>query len=231
MKKISALIVGLLVSVSGYSQQTPAPAIPYAPKSEVDAAKDKALKEMAKEAAREALKEEAAKKAVATATTTTTTTSTKAVDECPPPVTPAKKKSDCIKPKKKTTPKPKPTPKPVPKAPEAKKCPEAKPCPTCEPEVKTVVKEKTVYRDRTVTIDTAPKNSLNILVGVGPHGLVTDYYETKDRQDEYAVRKEKDQPKGLVGGLQYQYRLSPSYSVGGLIMTNETGLLSAGYNW
>jgi outer membrane biosynthesis protein TonB len=205
MKKISALIlVGLLVSVSGYSQQTPAP-IPYAPKSE-DVAKDNALKEIAKEAAREALKEDAAKKAVV-----------KAADECPPPVTPAKKKPDCIKPKKKTTPKPKPAP-----TQEVKKC---------EPEVRTVVKEKTVYRDRTVTIDTAPKNSLNILVGVGPHGLVTDYYETKDRQDEYAVRKEKELSKGLVGGLQYQYRLSPSYSVGGLIMTNETGLLSAGYNW
>jgi outer membrane biosynthesis protein TonB len=229
MKKISALIVGLLVSVSGYSQQTPAPAIPYAPKSEVDAAKDKALKEMAKEAAREALKEEAAKKAVAAvATTTTTTTSVKAADECPPPVTPSKKKPDCVKPKKKTTPKPKPTPKP---AQEAKKCPEQRVCPKCEPEVRTVEKEKTVYRDRTVTIDSAPKNTLNVLVGVGPHGLVTDYYETKDRQDEYAVRKEKDQPKGLVGGLQYQYRLSPSYSVGGLIMTNETGLLSAGYSW
>jgi outer membrane biosynthesis protein TonB len=229
MKRVSIFILGLLLSAatSSYAQQTPA--IPYAPKTEEDLAKDKALREVAKEAAREALREDAARKATPAKVASTTTTTTTA-SECPPPVTPAKKKKPDCTPK----PKPKPTPKPAPK-PEAKKCPEQKPCPKCEPEVKiktvTVEKEKVVYRDRTVTIDNAPKNTLNLLVGIGPHGLVTDYYETKDRQDEYAVRKEKDKSKGGLIGLEYQYRVSPSYSVGGLILSNETVMASGGIHW
>ena len=227
----------MLSAATSYAQQTPA--IPYAPKTEEDLAKDKALRDVAKEAAREALREEAARKAAATPPTKAaptkaatsdgskvTTTTTTTTSECPSP-TKKKKKPDCT-----PKPKPKPKPKPAPK-PEAKNCPEPRPCPKCEPEIKTVTveKEKVVYRDRTVTIDNAPKNTLNLLVGIGPHGIVTDYYETKDRKDEYAIRNEKDKAKGAILGLEYQYRISPSYSVGGLILSNETVMASGGIHW
>lgn len=213
MKKVYTVFLGLLLSGASYAQ------IPYAPTSSTadDAARERALRELAKEVAKEALKEEANK--------------SKSTSECPPPVTPSKKKPDCVTPKKKPTPKPKPAPKPAPAPAPEVKCPEQKPCPKCEPVVKTVEKEKVVYRDRTVTIDNAPKNTLSILVGVGPHGLVTDYYETRDRMDEYAVRKEKDKAIGGVIGLDYKYRISPSYSVGGMVLSNETVMASGGIHW
>ena len=219
MKKISICVLSLLFSASSYAQQTSADAaaIPYAPKKDQQIDKD-AIREAAKEGAKEGVREAATK--------------LKGTDECPPAN--PKSKPDC-KPKPKPKPKPakpKPTPKPVP---EAKKCPEQKSCPKCEPEVRTEVrtveKEKLVYRDRTVTIDSAPKNTLNILVGVGPHGIVTDYYETADRKDEYAVRKEKDKSKGGLIGIQYGYRLSPSFSVTGLGLSNETFMVGGGFHW
>ena len=209
MKKISICILGLLFSASSYAQQTSASnPIPYAPKKDQQVDKD-VVREAAKEGAKEGVREAATK--------------LKGTDDCPP--------TNCPKPKPKPKPKPvKPNPvKPKPTPAPAKKCPEQKPCPKCEPEVRTV--EKTVYRDRTVTVDTAPKNTLNILVGVGPHGIVTDYYETEDRKDEYAVRKEKDKSKGGLIGLQYQYRLSPSYSIGALGLSNETFMVSGGIHW
>jgi len=137
-----------------------------------------------------------------------TASAPKVTVECPPPAEETKKK-------------------PVPKKVTPKKCPAQKSCPTCETKVETKVEYK--YRDRVV--NNTPKNDFNILVGIGPHGIVTDYYETKERRDEYAVRKEKDTAKGLVAGVQYLYRISPSVKVGILGLTNETVLFSGGFSW
>lgn len=157
-------------------------------------------------------------------------------DECPPIP-----KADCPpKPKKK------PKPKPVPKCPEAKTkvekvfipCKE-KPCEPKivekivekEPKVIEKVVEKTKFLDRTITIDNAPKNTLNLLAGVGPHGIVTDSYKTEARKDEYAFRKEQDEPKGALLGLQYQYRFTPTFNAGGLIISNQTYMINGGISW
>jgi hypothetical protein len=164
------------------------------------------------------------------------------VDECPPlpatttPTPAPKPKEDECKPKPKPN-KPKPTPKPKP-------CPEVK-CKTCEPKVVVrdrvveVVKEKVVeipvekikYIDRTVTVDTADKHTLNAFVGLGPHGIVTDSYQTEERRDEYAVRKEKDRAIGGVIGAQYQYRFSRSWNASGIVISNETVMLGGGFSW
>ena len=155
-------------------------------------------------------------------------------DNCPPPATPAvpKEKPDCkpkpkpVKPKPvkpKPKPKPKPAPKPAPVPPPAKDCP--------EPKVIEKTVEKTKYVDRTVTIDTAPKNTLSVLAGVGPHGLVFDSFATKERKDEYALRKEQDKADGAVVGLQYQYRFTPSFSATGLVLSNPSYLGGVGFSW
>lgn len=150
--------------------------------------------------------------------------------DCPPPATPKKKeKPDCPKPKPKPVKpkpkpvKPKPAPKPAPVPPPAKECP--------EPKVIEKTIEKTKYIDRTVTVDTAPKNTLSVLAGVGPHGLVFDSFATKERKDEYALRKEQDKADGAVIGLQYQYRFTPSFSATGLILSNPSYLGGVGFSW
>jgi hypothetical protein len=167
--------------------------------------------------------------------TTKTVTVTEEKDECPP-LNPKKPKPCPQKPKPKVVPK-KPTPKPCPAVvkckdcPEPKHCPEAKPCPEVEPKIIERTVEKTKYVDRTVTIDQAPKNTFNIFVGVGPHGIVTDSFATEERKDEYAFRKEKDKSVGGLIGIQYQYRFSPSFNANGLIISNQTGMLGGGFSW
>ena len=131
-------------------------------------------------------------------------------DDCPPVDT--KTEPDC--------PKPKPKPKP---------CPEVTPCPTCE--TKVIEKTETKYIDRTVTIDNASKNSLSVLAGIGPHGIVTDYYETVDRKDEYSFRLEKEKPDGLVVGLFYQYRFTPTFGAGLMGLSNRTVMAAGTINW
>ena len=176
-------------------------------------------------------------------TTTTTTTAASPIvetkkedvkkpvlkgDDCPPPV--PNKKPVCPKPKPKPKPKP---PKPVPPCPApcpVMPCPTPPapaPCPSCKP---TVIKQ-TEYVDRTVTIDTAPKNTLSFMVGVGPFGLVTDYYETADRKDEYSLRKEKEKANGLVLGVFYQYRLTPSWGIGAVGVSNRTFMAGPTFQW
>jgi len=193
----------LAQSVLAQSVTNTTTTIPYAPKEEKTSLGDKDV-----------------------TTTTTTKKTTLKGDDCPPVDT--KTKPDCPKPKPK--PKPKPTPKPVP-TPKAKPCPEQKPCPTCEPKVIERTKTETKYLDRTVTIDNAPKNTFSVLAGIGPHGIVTDYYETKDRQDEYTFRKEKEKPDGALIGIQYQYRLTPTFGIGAMGLTNKTFMASGSVSW
>jgi hypothetical protein len=164
-------------------------------------------------------------KKVIPATTTTTTTTTQA--DCPP-VNP--KKPEPCPPKPKPKPK-KPTPKPCPAVVKCKDCPAPKSCPECEPKIIERTAEKIKYVDRTVTVDQAPKNTFNILVGVGPHGIVTDSFATEERKDEYAFRKEKDKSVGGLLGIQYQYRFSQSLNANGLILSNQTGMIGGGFSW
>ena len=89
---------------------------------------------------------------------------------------------------------------------------------------------KTKYIERVKYVNTN-KNSLELLVGIGPHGFVTDYYETKERSNEYALRKENDKSVGGILGLQYKYRFNSSYSAGAVILSNETIMASGGIHW
>ena len=197
-----AIVLGLFVGSVGFAQGTAK--IPYAPNQT-----------------------KATPEAAVTLPVVVKAPVVKAGDECPPPP-PSKKKPDC---KPKPKPKPKPTPKPCPTAkpcPAAKSCPD---CPPCEPKVIEKTIEKTKYVDRTVTIDQAPKNTLNLMIGVGPHGIVTDSYQTGDRQDEYAFRKERDKSVGGLIGLQYQYRFTPTFNANGLILSNQTVMAGGGVSW
>ena len=166
--------------------------------------------------------------------TTTTTKTVADQDDCPP-VNP-KKEEPCppkAKPKK-PTPKPTHTTKPCPavvKCKDCKPCPTSKPCPEVEPKIIEKTVEKIKYVDRTVTVDQAPNSTLNIFVGVGPHGIVTDSFATEERKDEYAFRKEKDKSIGGLIGAQYQYRFSTSFNANGLILSNQTMMVGGGFSW
>jgi hypothetical protein len=110
----------------------------------------------------------------------------------------------------------------------AKKCPKAK---VKKGATKTVVKwktrqktnyvpvEKIVYKyvDRERELGT---HTIGVLGGLGPEGIVTDYYDTKERSNEYAFRV----GEGFIVGLQYQYRLSSSWSVSATVLSNPTVL-------
>lgn len=139
------------------------------------------------------------------------------------PPAPQEKKEDCPEPKKEPKKKsePKPKKKPTPK----------KVCPKCTPKVVTKTKIETKYIAKSVFVDRSPKNTLEILVGIGPHGLVSDYYETAERDNEYAFRKEDDKSIGGVFGIQYKYRFNSSYSVGAMLLSNETIMASGGWSW
>lgn len=203
MKRLSIFILGLSVSGLGLSQGSQTKAeIPFAPKAATSPAPSVPAPAVS-------------------APDNCPPASPKKKPDCPTP----KKK---VKPKVK--PVPKPTPKPCPEAKtKIEKVYIKTPCEEkkCEPKVeeRVVEREKKVYLDRTVTIDNAPKNTANlvvltnqtillqyqyrfttsfnagILAGIGPHGLVTDSYNTKDRKDEYAFRKEQDEAKGALIGV------------------------------
>jgi len=143
-----------------------------------------------------------------------------------------KGEDDCVPAKPTCPPKPKPKPKPKP--------------PACEPKIitKTVTKtitktvekpvekivEKKVEVEKKVYVE-SPKNTISVLAGMGPSGIVVDSYETEQRDGEYAVRKEKSKPSGAIFGLQYQYHFTPSWNVGATVLSNQSYLGSAGYSW
>ena len=79
--------------------------------------------------------------------------------------------------------------------------------------------EKVVYKyvDRTKPL---PTHTIGILGGLGPDGVVTDYYDTEDRPNEYVFRT----GDGSVFGLQYQYRFTSSFSVSATALSNYTYL-------
>lgn len=85
--------------------------------------------------------------------------------------------------------------------------------------IKYVPVEKVVYKyvDRKRELGT---HTIGVLGGLGPEGIVTDYYDTKERSKEYAFRE----GEGFIGGLQYQYRLSSSWSVSATVLSNPTVL-------
>jgi outer membrane biosynthesis protein TonB len=140
-------------------------------------------------------------------------------DDCPPPT-----------PKKKVCPKPKPKPKPVPKCEPKVITKTVVKTVTLPPEIKTVVKTetKTVEVEKKVYVE-GPKNTLNVLAGTGPSGIVVDTYETQQRNGEYAVRKESE--RGAIFGLQYQYHITPSWNVGVTAISNQSYLGVAGFSW
>jgi len=122
----------------------------------------------------------------------------------------------------------------VKKCPKFKKCPKVKRCPKVkkcsEARVKYVnvpvdrIRWKTVDRIVTKTID-APTFSVGILGGVGPDGVVRDYYDTKEMPGEYVFRKRH----GMLGALQVQYRFSPTWSISGMAISNDTFM--GGIHW
>jgi len=147
--------------------------------------------------------------------------------DCPqlaPPAT-QEKKEECEP--KKEKPKPKPKKKTPKKKEVVKKCPKCPKCKTCKPKVKVVKYTQRQYIEKEVY----NKHSLDLFVGLGPYGFVTDYYETEDRKNEYALRKEKDKSVGGVIGGAYRYKFSPSYNGSVLILSNETFLIGGGLSW
>ena len=116
--------------------------------------------------------------------------------------------------------KPKPAPKPAPKPVEPKK-------EDCKP-VERVV-EKTKYVDREVSV--FKKNHAYFLLGRGVGGMVTDHYNTRDRDGEFAVRSGQ---MGLVFTGLYARSLNDTWSIiGGVSSTlpKPSGMLGFGVDW
>jgi hypothetical protein len=110
-------------------------------------------------------------------------------------------------------------------------CPKVKSCPKAKTNTVTKWKtrvqtkyvnvpvEKVVYKtvDKTLPM---PTHTFGLLGGLGPDGIVRDYYDTKERPKEYAFRK----GDGALLGLQYQYRFTSNWSISAMVLSNPTVL-------
>lgn len=114
-------------------------------------------------------------------------------------------------------------------------CPVVKPkvCPIVKPKVVTKIQKVFIEKDKIVEkivekeVLKAPKNTLTLVGGQGPDGIIKRIYRTRERDSEYVFKR----GYGALLGIRYERKLTPTWSLSGEYLSNDTKLVGIGLSW